>query len=86
MTSGVWEVRLPPPVEPHNCVVHCDRHRVCVCMCVCVRVCSCVCVSCVCVRVRVCLLWYQEWAEELFSLSSNLLAQNMSREACLEKV
>ncbi|XP_062324047.1 1-phosphatidylinositol 4,5-bisphosphate phosphodiesterase beta-1 [Osmerus eperlanus] len=28
----------------------------------------------------------KEWAEELFSLSSNLLAQNMSREASLEKV
>ncbi|KAM4632807.1 1-phosphatidylinositol 4,5-bisphosphate phosphodiesterase beta-1 [Polymixia lowei] len=28
----------------------------------------------------------KEWAEELFSLASNLLAQNMSREACLEKV
>ncbi|KAG9344676.1 hypothetical protein JZ751_010362, partial [Albula glossodonta] len=27
-----------------------------------------------------------EWADELFSLASNLLAQNMSREACLEKV
>ncbi|KAG5846354.1 hypothetical protein ANANG_G00114040 [Anguilla anguilla] len=27
----------------------------------------------------------KEWAEELFSLASNLLAQNMSREACLEK-
>ncbi|XP_016104873.1 1-phosphatidylinositol 4,5-bisphosphate phosphodiesterase beta-1 [Sinocyclocheilus grahami] len=28
----------------------------------------------------------KEWAEELFSLASNLLAQNMSRESCLEKV
>uniref|UniRef100_A0A8C7JFH4 1-phosphatidylinositol 4,5-bisphosphate phosphodiesterase n=1 Tax=Oncorhynchus kisutch TaxID=8019 RepID=A0A8C7JFH4_ONCKI len=28
----------------------------------------------------------KEWAEELFGLASNLLAQNMSREACLEKV
>lgn len=28
----------------------------------------------------------KEWAEELFSLASNLLAQNMSREACLDKV
>ncbi|XP_026884633.1 1-phosphatidylinositol 4,5-bisphosphate phosphodiesterase beta-1 isoform X2 [Electrophorus electricus] len=28
----------------------------------------------------------KEWSEELFSLASNLLAQNMSREACLEKV
>ncbi|KAI1897737.1 hypothetical protein AGOR_G00086360 [Albula goreensis] len=28
----------------------------------------------------------KEWADELFSLASNLLAQNMSREACLEKV
>ncbi|XP_076872901.1 1-phosphatidylinositol 4,5-bisphosphate phosphodiesterase beta-1 isoform X3 [Brachyhypopomus gauderio] len=28
----------------------------------------------------------KEWSEELFSLVSNLLAQNMSREACLEKV
>uniref|UniRef100_A0AAZ3PY30 Phosphoinositide phospholipase C n=1 Tax=Oncorhynchus tshawytscha TaxID=74940 RepID=A0AAZ3PY30_ONCTS len=27
----------------------------------------------------------KEWAEELFGLASNLLAQNMSREACLEK-
>uniref|UniRef100_A0A4W4FMP3 1-phosphatidylinositol 4,5-bisphosphate phosphodiesterase n=1 Tax=Electrophorus electricus TaxID=8005 RepID=A0A4W4FMP3_ELEEL len=27
----------------------------------------------------------KEWSEELFSLASNLLAQNMSREACLEK-
>eukprot|EP00064_Thunnus_orientalis_P003866 superscaffoldBa00000334_g3877 len=27
----------------------------------------------------------KEWAEELFSLASNLLVQNMSREACLEK-
>ncbi|CAL8394585.1 unnamed protein product [Arctogadus glacialis] len=27
----------------------------------------------------------KEWAEELFNLASNLLAQNMSREACLEK-
>uniref|UniRef100_UPI003AAF53CE 1-phosphatidylinositol 4,5-bisphosphate phosphodiesterase beta-1 n=1 Tax=Centroberyx gerrardi TaxID=166262 RepID=UPI003AAF53CE len=27
----------------------------------------------------------KEWAEELFSLASNLLAQNMPREACLEK-
>ncbi|XP_035764578.1 1-phosphatidylinositol 4,5-bisphosphate phosphodiesterase beta-1 [Neolamprologus brichardi] len=27
----------------------------------------------------------QEWAEELFNLASNLLVQNMSREACLEK-
>lgn len=27
----------------------------------------------------------QEWAEGLFSLASNLLVQNMSREACLEK-
>ncbi|KAJ8009499.1 hypothetical protein DPEC_G00089520 [Dallia pectoralis] len=27
----------------------------------------------------------KEWADELFSLASNLLAQNMSREACLEK-
>uniref|UniRef100_A0A3Q2ZD67 1-phosphatidylinositol 4,5-bisphosphate phosphodiesterase n=1 Tax=Kryptolebias marmoratus TaxID=37003 RepID=A0A3Q2ZD67_KRYMA len=27
----------------------------------------------------------KEWAEELFKLASNLLAQNMSREACLEK-
>uniref|UniRef100_A0A8C1U6S6 Phosphoinositide phospholipase C n=1 Tax=Cyprinus carpio TaxID=7962 RepID=A0A8C1U6S6_CYPCA len=26
------------------------------------------------------------WAEELFSLASNLLAQNMSRESCLEKM
>uniref|UniRef100_A0A8C1UBH9 Phosphoinositide phospholipase C n=1 Tax=Cyprinus carpio TaxID=7962 RepID=A0A8C1UBH9_CYPCA len=26
------------------------------------------------------------WAEELFSLASNLLAQNLSRESCLEKV
>uniref|UniRef100_A0A8C1U2M9 Phosphoinositide phospholipase C n=1 Tax=Cyprinus carpio TaxID=7962 RepID=A0A8C1U2M9_CYPCA len=26
------------------------------------------------------------WAEELFSLASNLLAQNMSRESCLEKI
>nr|XP_055041485.1 1-phosphatidylinositol 4,5-bisphosphate phosphodiesterase beta-1 isoform X2 [Misgurnus anguillicaudatus] len=28
----------------------------------------------------------KEWTEELFSLASNLLAQNMSRESCLEKV
>uniref|UniRef100_A0A9J8AIJ3 1-phosphatidylinositol 4,5-bisphosphate phosphodiesterase n=1 Tax=Cyprinus carpio carpio TaxID=630221 RepID=A0A9J8AIJ3_CYPCA len=28
----------------------------------------------------------KEWAEELFSLASNLLAQNMSRESCLEKM
>uniref|UniRef100_A0A672RPT9 Phospholipase C beta 1 n=1 Tax=Sinocyclocheilus grahami TaxID=75366 RepID=A0A672RPT9_SINGR len=28
----------------------------------------------------------KEWAEELFSLALNLLAQNMSRESCLEKV
>uniref|UniRef100_A0A8C2FZH0 Phosphoinositide phospholipase C n=1 Tax=Cyprinus carpio TaxID=7962 RepID=A0A8C2FZH0_CYPCA len=28
----------------------------------------------------------KEWAEELFSLASNLLAQNLSRESCLEKV
>uniref|UniRef100_A0A8C9VAF7 Phosphoinositide phospholipase C n=1 Tax=Scleropages formosus TaxID=113540 RepID=A0A8C9VAF7_SCLFO len=28
----------------------------------------------------------KEWAEELFDLASNLLAQNMSRESCLEKV
>uniref|UniRef100_A0A9J7ZTH4 1-phosphatidylinositol 4,5-bisphosphate phosphodiesterase n=1 Tax=Cyprinus carpio carpio TaxID=630221 RepID=A0A9J7ZTH4_CYPCA len=28
----------------------------------------------------------KEWAEELFSLASNLLAQNMSRESCLEKI
>uniref|UniRef100_A0A8B9R8E4 1-phosphatidylinositol 4,5-bisphosphate phosphodiesterase n=1 Tax=Astyanax mexicanus TaxID=7994 RepID=A0A8B9R8E4_ASTMX len=28
----------------------------------------------------------KEWAEELFKLASNLLAQNMSRESCLEKV
>ncbi|XP_051954688.1 1-phosphatidylinositol 4,5-bisphosphate phosphodiesterase beta-1-like isoform X1 [Xyrauchen texanus] len=28
----------------------------------------------------------KEWAEEIFSLASNLLAQNMSRESCLEKV
>ncbi|XP_072539296.1 1-phosphatidylinositol 4,5-bisphosphate phosphodiesterase beta-1 isoform X2 [Salminus brasiliensis] len=28
----------------------------------------------------------KEWAEELFNLASNLLAQNMSRESCLEKV
>uniref|UniRef100_A0A3Q2VT98 Phosphoinositide phospholipase C n=1 Tax=Haplochromis burtoni TaxID=8153 RepID=A0A3Q2VT98_HAPBU len=27
----------------------------------------------------------KEWAEELFNLASNLLVQNMSREACLEK-
>ncbi|XP_018588879.1 1-phosphatidylinositol 4,5-bisphosphate phosphodiesterase beta-1 isoform X1 [Scleropages formosus] len=27
----------------------------------------------------------KEWADELFSLASNLLAQNMSRESCLEK-
>uniref|UniRef100_A0A665V624 1-phosphatidylinositol 4,5-bisphosphate phosphodiesterase n=1 Tax=Echeneis naucrates TaxID=173247 RepID=A0A665V624_ECHNA len=27
----------------------------------------------------------KEWAEELFNLASNLLLQNMSREACLEK-
>ncbi|XP_067338677.1 1-phosphatidylinositol 4,5-bisphosphate phosphodiesterase beta-1 isoform X2 [Channa argus] len=27
----------------------------------------------------------KEWAEELFSLASNLMVQNMSREACLEK-
>uniref|UniRef100_A0A8C5GJJ6 Phosphoinositide phospholipase C n=1 Tax=Gouania willdenowi TaxID=441366 RepID=A0A8C5GJJ6_GOUWI len=27
----------------------------------------------------------KEWAEELFHLASNLLVQNMSREACLEK-
>lgn len=27
----------------------------------------------------------QEWAEELFNLASNLLVQNTSREACLEK-
>lgn len=27
----------------------------------------------------------QEWAEELFNLASNLLVQNMCREACLEK-
>uniref|UniRef100_A0A8C7W1Q2 1-phosphatidylinositol 4,5-bisphosphate phosphodiesterase n=1 Tax=Oncorhynchus mykiss TaxID=8022 RepID=A0A8C7W1Q2_ONCMY len=27
----------------------------------------------------------KDWAEELFGLASNLLAQNMSREACLEK-
>lgn len=27
----------------------------------------------------------QEWAEELFNLASNLLVQNISREACLEK-
>ncbi|KAM9355316.1 1-phosphatidylinositol 4,5-bisphosphate phosphodiesterase beta-1 [Pholidichthys leucotaenia] len=27
----------------------------------------------------------KEWAEELFNLTSNLLVQNMSREACLEK-
>ncbi|XP_034018763.1 1-phosphatidylinositol 4,5-bisphosphate phosphodiesterase beta-1-like isoform X1 [Thalassophryne amazonica] len=27
----------------------------------------------------------KEWAEELFSLASNLLVQNLSREACLEK-
>ncbi|MBN3311278.1 PLCB1 phosphodiesterase, partial [Amia calva] len=27
----------------------------------------------------------QEWADELFALASNLLAQNMSRESCLEK-
>uniref|UniRef100_A0A8C4IHR5 phosphoinositide phospholipase C n=1 Tax=Dicentrarchus labrax TaxID=13489 RepID=A0A8C4IHR5_DICLA len=27
----------------------------------------------------------KEWAEELFSLASNLFVQNMSREACLEK-
>nr|XP_057913827.1 1-phosphatidylinositol 4,5-bisphosphate phosphodiesterase beta-1 isoform X2 [Doryrhamphus excisus] len=27
----------------------------------------------------------KEWAEELFSLASNLLVQNMSREACLDK-
>ncbi|XP_041831604.1 1-phosphatidylinositol 4,5-bisphosphate phosphodiesterase beta-1 isoform X1 [Melanotaenia boesemani] len=27
----------------------------------------------------------KEWAEELFNLSSNLLVQNMSREACVEK-
>ncbi|XP_077101758.1 1-phosphatidylinositol 4,5-bisphosphate phosphodiesterase beta-1 isoform X2 [Siphateles boraxobius] len=28
----------------------------------------------------------KEWAEELFSLASNLLAQNMCRESCLEKI
>ncbi|KAK2864066.1 hypothetical protein Q7C36_003220 [Tachysurus vachellii] len=28
----------------------------------------------------------KEWSEELFSLASNLLIQNMSRESCLEKV
>ncbi|KAJ8384072.1 hypothetical protein AAFF_G00212040 [Aldrovandia affinis] len=28
----------------------------------------------------------KEWSDELFGLASNLLAQNMSREACLEKV
>ncbi|XP_067274524.1 1-phosphatidylinositol 4,5-bisphosphate phosphodiesterase beta-1 isoform X2 [Pseudorasbora parva] len=28
----------------------------------------------------------KEWAEELFSLASNLLAQNMCRESCLEKL
>ncbi|KAL4630531.1 1-phosphatidylinositol 4,5-bisphosphate phosphodiesterase beta-1-like [Arapaima gigas] len=28
----------------------------------------------------------KEWAQELFDLTSNLLAQNMSRESCLEKV
>jgi len=27
----------------------------------------------------------KEWADELFSLASNLLAQNMGRESCLEK-
>uniref|UniRef100_A0A8D3E916 Phosphoinositide phospholipase C n=1 Tax=Scophthalmus maximus TaxID=52904 RepID=A0A8D3E916_SCOMX len=27
----------------------------------------------------------KEWAEELFNLASNLMVQNMSREACLEK-
>ncbi|XP_066561937.1 1-phosphatidylinositol 4,5-bisphosphate phosphodiesterase beta-1 isoform X3 [Amia ocellicauda] len=27
----------------------------------------------------------KEWADELFALASNLLAQNMSRESCLEK-
>ncbi|KAI5102502.1 1-phosphatidylinositol 4,5-bisphosphate phosphodiesterase beta-1, partial [Silurus meridionalis] len=27
----------------------------------------------------------KEWAEELFSLASNLLAQNMNRESSLEK-
>lgn len=34
----------------------------------------------------VCVFYFlQEWAEELFNLASNLLVQNMSREACLEK-
>uniref|UniRef100_A0A8C9X988 1-phosphatidylinositol 4,5-bisphosphate phosphodiesterase n=1 Tax=Sander lucioperca TaxID=283035 RepID=A0A8C9X988_SANLU len=28
----------------------------------------------------------KEWAEELFNLASNLFVQNMSREACLEKI
>ncbi|KAK7134132.1 hypothetical protein R3I94_015855 [Phoxinus phoxinus] len=28
----------------------------------------------------------KEWAEQLFSLASNLLAQNMCRESCLEKI
>lgn len=31
------------------------------------------------------LFFLQEWAEELFNLASNLLVQNTSREACLEK-
>lgn len=31
------------------------------------------------------ILYLQEWAEELFNLASNLLVQNTSREACLEK-
>uniref|UniRef100_A0A8C1UGJ1 Phosphoinositide phospholipase C n=1 Tax=Cyprinus carpio TaxID=7962 RepID=A0A8C1UGJ1_CYPCA len=37
--------------------------------------------SCEAVRTRA-----AGWAEELFSLASNLLAQNLSRESCLEKV
>lgn len=33
-----------------------------------------------------CVYLWQEWAEELFKLASNLLVQNSSRETCLEKV
>lgn len=40
---------------------------------------------CVCVNVACVFYFLQEWAEELFNLASNLLVQNMSREACLEK-